>query len=119
MTVIINSYFTPYRILVRKKEPVQLTVEITNRDDIERLMSLEILSSQQLAFDKTGASRKIVEKLGELRPNEKRVYYYHVWPRLVSREGYYPLVIRALTHHLNYDYITAIYTKRLELRAEV
>jgi hypothetical protein len=119
MTVIINAYFTPYRLAARKLEPVELTVELTNRGQIEKLMSMEIIPAQQLAFDRGGLKRKIVEKLGELKPNEKRTYYYHVWPRTIGREGSYPLVVMVLEHHLNYEYVTARYTKRLELATSI
>ncbi|MBI5884769.1 hypothetical protein HZB89_01580 [archaeon] len=116
MTSVINAYFTPYRLSAAKKEPVQLTVEVTNGNEVEKLMSLEVVSSPQLSLSRDGFQNKIIEKMGELKPNEKRVYYYHVWLRGLGREDSQPLVVRVLEHHLNYDYITSKAVKRLELR---
>ena len=71
--------FNPLRLVVSRKEPVRLTVEITNNGDSAKMVSLEVILPRELSFGKARFKRDITEMINSLAPREKREFSYELY----------------------------------------
>lgn len=115
----LKTEISPLRIVFGKDKSVELMLAVTNNSTKTRLISCDIVLGNHLAFDKSGRQNAIVKRFGELKPNEKKLIYLDIYPRMSVSKGIEPIVISAMEHYNNdYDYILAKKTKELSLRIE-
>ncbi|MDO8634277.1 MAG: hypothetical protein Q7K34_03205 [archaeon] len=118
MTLSISSNFFPYRLNLKRKEPVEFRIEVANRGDKEKRVSLQILVSRALALDKSGLANNAIYKIDSLKPNEKKTFVHTVFPKQFTSAGAYPIQIKAMEHYQNYNYAEREYTKNIELMVD-
>lgn len=115
----IKAEISPLRIVFGKDKSVELMLQITNDSEKKRMISVDIVLGDNLSFDKSGRQNAIVKRFGELNPNEKKLIYLDVFPRMSANRGIEPILISAMEHFNNdYDYILKKKTKELSLRIE-
>jgi uncharacterized membrane protein len=114
----IKSNLFPYRMVLKRKEPVELRVEVANRSADKKLVSLQIALARAIAFDRGGLENGAVNRLGELQPNEAKEFYFKVYPKQGVKTMSYPIQIRVFEHFNSYDYIARKVVKNLELKVE-
>ena len=114
----IKSNLFPYRMVLKRKEPVELSVAVTNNSPDKKLVSLQIAMARAIALDKGGLKNGVHQRLGELNPRESKQFYFHVFPKQGIKTMSYPIQVRVLEHFNSYDYIAGKVVKNLELKVE-
>ncbi len=118
MGVSINTYFHPFRLDSKTKEPVQLTVELINRDEKEKRLSLELVLARGLGLDKSCFKNMELIRIEKLPAGEKKVFHFDVFGGTLLEKKDYPIKIRVLEHqegYQNYKYVQKEYNKTIEL----
>ena len=104
--IAINSYFHPFRLSLKSREPVRLTVEIENKSQEAKMTSLSIsLPRTELAFDKSGLSTEIVKRLPQFKPGERLVYYFDVHPKHLTTPGEHEVKLVVREHFQSFDLV--------------
>tara|TARA_Y100000310_G_C20648860_1_gene798238 strand:- start:1568 stop:1924 length:357 start_codon:yes stop_codon:yes gene_type:complete len=114
----VNTNFTPYRMKIGRREPVNFTVELVNPDDEPKILTLNIALSKQLSFEKGGYKTEIIERIKELPANGKKVFYYSIFPKAGTRTQEQPLMIHVAEHYRDFNYVKKEYKKNLGLKVE-
>lgn len=115
----IKAELTPMRLVFGKDKSVELMLQITNDSEKPRMISCDLVLSDNLSFDKSGRQNSIVKRFGELKAGEKKLLYFDIFPRMSADKGIEPILISATEHFNNdYDYVLRKKTKELSLRIE-
>ena len=118
MNVLVQTQFNPFRLDLQKNHSVQFSAEVTNREDEAKLLSMDILTTRELSFDKTGLQSQIKKKLDTLEPNQTIKMYFDLYPRSNIMPGEYPVEVVVKEHYKEYGYV--VYQKKIRsiLRVE-
>ncbi|MFH1391552.1 MAG: hypothetical protein ABIH20_04540 [Candidatus Diapherotrites archaeon] len=114
----IDASFTPFRLNLRRKEPVTLKLNIRNMNDEDVLMSYEVLVSRSLSMDKGGFKTSEAKRFGKMEPGQIEEKYFDIYPKSMTRDGTYPIVIKAMEHYNTYNFVEKEYKKKLEIKVE-
>lgn len=114
----IKTELSPLRMVLNKKDPVELMVQITNDADKTRLVSFDIILGNHLAFEKQGRTNAKTKHLGEMAPGERVISYFSIYPKMSVEKGEHPILISAIEHYTSYQYILGKKNKQLGLRVE-
>ena len=87
------------------KKPVQLGIEVVNRENEPKMLSLVITISNQLSFDKSGFKTEEKMLLEVMQPNEKRKLFFDIFSKPMTRQGEQPIRIKVLEHYNDYKYV--------------
>ncbi|MCX8158441.1 MAG: hypothetical protein N3D73_02125 [Candidatus Diapherotrites archaeon] len=88
----INYYFNPLRLVISRKEPTKLVIELENRDISEKEISVAIVLPKELAFGKGKFKRDLVERFKGFKPQEKKILTYEIFPNIpYIRPGEYKI----------------------------
>ena len=121
MTLLINTHFFPFRMDLRERKPVQLTVEISNKYDKAKIVTLEVFLPRSLGFDKAGLKSIEQRKFEELQAKKAKTYYFDIYPKTLTDRGEHLIRIK-VTEYMDegkeQKYIAREYTKNLELTAK-
>jgi len=112
------NFFTPFRMRLSRREPVQLRVELANKGKDDAMASLTINLGSQLSFEKGGYKTRATERISSLPPGEKKKFYYEIWPKQATRNGPVAVQIIASEHYQNFNYVVKEYRKDTELVIE-
>lgn len=115
MTLNITTNFYPYRLILKRKEPVELRIELTNKGEKDKMISMQLLLDKNLALDKSGLKSNVMEKINPLPPNEKKTFIYSVYPKGFAQPGTYVVKVKTQEHYQNFSYAEKEYVKTLEL----
>lgn len=119
MTILINTKFTPFRLSLAKKEPVQLYVELVNKSGEDKKALYELSLGAGISLDKSGIKNKETKKIEPLKSGEKKFYYYQIFPKPIARNGETPITITLTEpYDENYEFVKTRYTKRITLTIE-
>ena len=118
MVVTVNSYFNPFRMKLSSREPVQLSIELKNDGNEDKIVSMQVLLSKQLSFGKGGYQTEEMVRLPKLAPGERKQYYYEVWPKTGTRTEDQPVKIKIAEHYKNFNYVMKEYAYNLSLRVD-
>ncbi len=115
----LRTELNPLRLVLGKSKKVELMIQITNDSDKARLMSCDILLSNQMAFEKQGRTNAQSLMLGNVSPGERIIRYLQIFPRMSIEEGEQPVFVTVMEHYEDkYDYILSKKTKKISLRVE-
>lgn len=114
----IDTSLNPFRLKLNRKQPVQLKVTIRNLSNEDALMSYDIVVSRNLSLDKSGFKTSVNNRVGTMEPGQTEEAYFDVYPKAMTREGSYPLLIKATEHYNNYNFVQKEYKKHLDLQVE-
>ena len=110
--------FTPFRMKLSNREPVQLLVEVVNNDSADKMLTLSILLSKTLSFDKGGYKVDAGERIEKLSPGESKRFYYELFPKPGIREGEIPVKVKLTEHYNSFDYVQNEIVKSTSLKVE-
>ncbi len=117
----IKTSFYPYRMILMRKEPVQLTVGIRNDQKETRAFSIEVEVGRSLSLERAGAKMSDYKKLGNLSPGEEKTLYYDVFSKAHGGEDSIPIDLRIHEHPKDskgvHDIIQT-FTRRLDLTVQ-
>ena len=115
----ITTSFHPFRLKMKRREPVQLLLKVKNVGAEKEFVSYEVLLGSGLSMDKSGLKVKASFRIGELEPGKETEEYFEIHPRHIPKEGPYPIEIKAVEHfNKNYGYVKKDYKKTIELIVE-
>jgi hypothetical protein len=115
----LRAELTPFRMLIARKEPVELMVELNNNSNQAQMVSLEIFSGEMLAFDKGGRMNYQSKKISEFKAGERIRDYYNIYPRPNTEKSIQTITIVVCEHFNNsFQYIQSKKVKELTLRID-
>ncbi len=114
----IRNRFTPFRMKLSRREPVQLTVELINTGQENAMLSMNLNLGAQFSLEKSGYKTAAVERIPELAAGQSKTFYYEIWPKQSVRTGTQELQLTVLEHHQNFNYVKKEYKKNLGLAVE-
>ncbi|MFH1587639.1 MAG: hypothetical protein ABID38_07315 [Candidatus Diapherotrites archaeon] len=114
----INTSFHPFRMKLSRREPVQFTVELTNKGDETRKISMDVILSRELSLDKGGLLYNTSKRIDSLAPGKTQEFFFDIFPKHITRSGDHGILIKVLEHYQEYKYVEKEYKKRLELQIE-
>jgi hypothetical protein len=119
MTILINTKFTPFRLSLRKKEPVQLYVELVNKENQDKRLLYELLLGAGISLDRPGIKNKETKRFEPLKAGEKKFFYYQIFPKPNAYNGEIPVSISLIEpEDENYEFVKARYKKEFTLTIE-
>src|SRR3989338_862397 len=119
MSVSINGTFFPLRLSLRRKEPVELKVEIVNRGNNSKMLTVGVTVARSLSLDKGGLKNNATERVEALLPGEKRTFYFNIFARpQFADSGEFPVGISVKEYGRNYSEIIEEYEKQMGLKVE-
>jgi hypothetical protein len=114
----INAKFAPYRMVLNRREPVQLKVELANKGSETEMVSLEVKIGARLSLDRVGYKTSDIKRIDALQPKQSKIVYFDIWPKNASRTSEEPVRIRATEHNGNYNSTKDEYFENLSLTIE-
>ncbi|MDD3084008.1 MAG: hypothetical protein PHP82_03225 [Candidatus ainarchaeum sp.] len=116
----LKTELNPFRIVLGHTKNIELMVQIKNDSDKERTISCDIILGNNLGFEKNCLSNTRTLRLGKLKPNEKKINYFKIFPKAtINRRTEQPIFISVMEHfEEKYDYILSKKSKQLFLRIE-
>ena len=114
----INTAFNPFRMKASRSEPVNLQVDLKNDGDEGTMLTLEVLLSKQLSFERTGYKTEARAKIDKLGPGERKRFDFVIFPKAGTRTEDQPVEIKVTDHYNDYNHVRKEYSKRLSLRVD-
>ena len=114
----IDTSLNPFRLKLGRNEPVQLKVIIRNMSNEDALMSYDLVVSRNLSLDKGGFKTSVNNRIGNMEPGQTTQAYFDVYPKTMTKEGTYPLLIKATEHYNNYNFVKKEFRKHLDIQVE-
>lgn len=119
MMIDLRAELNPMRMVISRREPVELMIELNNNSNQSQMISLEIYSGDELAFDKGGRTTMQSKKIIEFKSGERLRDYYNIFPRPNATNSIQTIRI-VLNEHFNnsFQYVQSKKVKELALRVE-
>jgi len=95
----ISARFTPFRMVLGRREPVELMVELSNKGSEEKTASIEIVLGRKLSLDRVGYKATEIKRIPNFKPGERKCYYYSIWPKGITEPGEETVIIKATEHY--------------------
>ncbi|MEK6902889.1 MAG: hypothetical protein AABX02_04875 [archaeon] len=92
--VYIKTTFYPYRLVLTRREPVQLTLDLRNDGKEERAYSIELSVGSPLALERAGAKVNDRRQVGSLLPGQSKVVYYDIFAKAATDAESIPIDLR-------------------------
>lgn len=96
--VTIKTTFFPFRLVLARKEPVQLTVDLRNDQKETKAYSIELEVGRPLSLERAGAKMNGYKMLGNLSPGEEKRLYYDIFAKSGTDESSVPIDLRVHEH---------------------
>jgi len=115
----LRAELSPIRMVIARREPVELMVELNNNSNKSQMISIEIFAGDQLAFDKGGRVSLQSKKIIDFKAGEHLRDYYNIFPRPNATKSTQVIQI-VLNEHFNgsFQYVQSKKVKELTLRID-
>ncbi len=110
--------FTPFRMKLANREPVQLFVEVLNDEKADKMLSLSISLDRTLSFDKGGYKTDASERIEKLAAGQSKRFYYDLFPKPGIRLGNTPIKVTLTEYYNSYEYVQNQVVKTVALKVE-
>ena len=115
----VKAELTPFRMVLARREPLQLLIEMTNNSNKVQMVSLEISGGNYLAFDKGGRMRILTKKFDSFKPGETIRDYYNVYPAANADRAEDVITVLVAEHYNgSYQYIQSKKVKEISVRID-
>ena len=114
--VFLNSYFDTIRAVEGQREPVILEIVVRNDEQESILASVLIKIPFALGFDRAGLMRDTRRRIGYIKAGEEKTIPIPLYCKTNTKEGVYPVEIRAQIHPDKYDKVLKEILYKTELR---
>ncbi|MFH1240123.1 MAG: hypothetical protein V1672_02805 [Candidatus Diapherotrites archaeon] len=114
----VMSNFTPLRMKLSRRTPVQLYVEVSNDEAENKMVSLYINLSKDISFEKGGFKTDTVERLSSLKPGETKRFYYELHPKPHLNYGEHNVKVTLLDHYISFDNVKNEKIRNMSLMVE-
>ena len=110
--------FTPFRMKLSRKEPVQFFVEVLNNEGSDKMLTLKIGLDRTLSFDRGGYKTEEGARIEKLAPHQSKRFYYELFPKQGIKIGEIPVKVKLTEHYNSFEYVQNEVTKNLALKVE-
>jgi hypothetical protein len=115
----IKTELNPMRLLLARRDPIELMVELVNNSNKDQMITLTIITGDQIAFDKGGRSNFQIKKINSFKAGERIRDYYNIYPKPMAERGAQIIQVRVDEHFNNsFQYIQSKKVKELTLRID-
>ena len=116
--IYINTSLFPYRlsVLQDRKTSMDLTIELKNQSNTEKMVSLDLKLPDAFGADKTGMMRNYNRNFDSLKAGESLSVTIPLYMSGRARKGNYTASLKIFEHFNDYKYVTKTYSKELILR---
>jgi len=116
--VSINANLYPYRMSLRQhsKMAAELTVEVSNNDSNNKLISLELALPEQVALDKSGINHSVFKQVKDLAPGKTAGFKFPVFLTQRADKGVFSGKLVVSENAKDFEYATANYRKEVSFR---
>ena len=116
--IYINTSLFPYRLSLSqdRKAAMDLTIELKNQGDSEKMVSMDLILPDTFGVDKTGMMRQFSRKLDSLKAGTSASIVIPLYMSGHARKGDYKASLKISEYFNNYNYLTKTYSKELILR---
>lgn len=115
----LKTQLNPFRIVLGQTKSIELTIQIKNDSEKARTISCDVLLGNNLGFEKNCLSNTKILRLGKMKPNEKIIKYFNIFPKPTINKNEQPIFISVMEHFEDkYDYILSKKSKQISLRVE-
>ncbi len=113
----IKSVLMPFRMSLSKREPITFRLELSNTDDDTKLLTLKLMVDKDLSIEKTTIANILEKKIGEIKPNETKLMYFDIYPKVSTRKQEYNASLVVYEHYNgNYELIAREYKKDFSVK---
>ena len=96
--VSIKTSFYPYRLILARREPVQLTIDLVNDQKEAKAYSIELEVARSLSLERAGAKMSNYKMIGTLSPGESKKIYYDIFAKAATGNNSLPVDLRVHEH---------------------
>ncbi|MBN2126954.1 MAG: hypothetical protein JW703_01015 [Candidatus Diapherotrites archaeon] len=114
----VSTNFHPFRLKLSRREPVEFTVLLKNKSTEPRMITYEMVVSNDLSLDKSGLKYGDMKQIEKFMPGEEKKYSYDVYAKQFANIGEIPIKIKITQHYKNFKYIEKEYIKDAHLTVE-
>ena len=116
--IYINTSLFPYRLSMSqdRKKSMDLTIELRNQSNAEKIVSLDLRLPDAFGADNTGMMRKFNHNFDSLKEGESVSVTIPLYMSGRARKGDYTASLKIFEHFNDYKYVTKTYSKELILR---
>ena len=118
MVISVTGNFTPLRMVLARREPVQLALYIRSEGEEEKRLTAKVILSPNLAFTKGGFKNTELVRIDSLKPGEEKTIYFDLYPKISARAGEEKIRVRVQEHHANYQYTKKQFETEFSLTVE-
>lgn len=93
----------PFRLNIKKKEPIEFTLIIKNMGSETKFISYDILLDKTLSLDKGGLKKSDSFRHGDFKPDEVIRKKIMIYPFQGIKPGDNKIFIRVNEHYLDYS----------------
>ncbi len=112
----VRTRIYPYRLKMQDKDPMQLSIEITNEDINSKIVSFQLKLPESIATDRGGINRFIQKNIQSLRAGETQKFDYNLYPTKRATEGDFNGKLIVSEHYQSFDYVQGNISKTLTFR---
>ncbi len=118
MAIKIDTLFHPFRLVIARREAVQLSITLLNDSDEERMLTVKLQLPNDLSFTKGGFKNSELSRVSNIGPGEKKKLYYEIHAKPTAQDGEHPIHIKVQEHTKDYRYTQQQYGHVVELMVE-
>ena len=118
MTLYINTSFFPYRLSISRDRgtAMDLTIELTNRGNDAKIVSLDLQLPRTVGVDRTGMQRRVFERFDTMAAGETVKKTIPIFLSGIAQKGDLPAKLTVSEHFNDFKYVTKTYSKQLVVR---
>ncbi|MBN1941153.1 MAG: hypothetical protein JW772_03145 [Candidatus Diapherotrites archaeon] len=114
----IDASFAPYRLVLARREPVELRVDIANRGKEDKFATLEVKTSSRLSLDRVGYKTSDLKRLPVLKPGERKCFYFQIWPKNAQPGTEETVLIKTVETHAQSRQVKKEYIEKKSIAVE-
>ncbi len=118
MGIKMKTLFYPFRLVIARREPVQLSLTILNDCEEERRLTVKLQLPEDLSFTKGGFKNSELKRVDFIGPGEKKILYFEIYPKPTTRAGEHSIKIKVQEHTKDYRFTSNQYEETAELMVE-
>ncbi|MEM0360240.1 MAG: hypothetical protein QXK06_02800 [Candidatus Diapherotrites archaeon] len=118
MAIFVNCRFTPLRMVLSRREPVQMALFIRNENDKETKLTVKVMLSPKLAFTKGGFKNSELVRIDSIKPSEEKTLYFQIFPKASTDPGEEEIGVRVQEHLSNYQFADKQYENTFTLKVD-
>jgi len=114
----IRSTFTPFKMKISRREPITLSVELSNSGSDTEIVTMNLNLGDQFSLEKTGYKNIAIKKMPEFKAGDSKKFYFDIWPKQMARAGEQGIKLAVTEHYNSFEYVKRTYDKVLRVSVE-